>query len=125
MLLRVTRLSHRSATPTCFRQWRPPAWRYLHLRPCTQAVPAASAQHLEAVAGARRPRVMETVVPTPLEERIFVTLTEAAKAAQLGCTLRCAGGWVRDKLLGQVRSATIHMLRQICIITPGTAVMPL
>ncbi len=110
MLLRVTRLSHRSATPTCFRHWRPPAWRSLHLRPCTQAIPAASAQHPEAAGAGRRPRVMDAIVPTPLEERIFVTLTEAAKAAQLGCTLRCAGGWVRDKLLGQARSAKISRL---------------
>ena len=104
MLLRVSRLPHRTTTPTCLRQWRAPAWRILCLPQHTQAVTAGSDQH-QGFAGARRPRVMDAIVPTPLEERIFVTLTEAAKHAQLGCTLRCAGGWVRDKLLGQVCTA--------------------
>ncbi len=101
MLLRVSRLSHCGQPPTSLRQWRPPAARTLCLRDIAQAVAAASEQCL-GPAEPWRPRVMDAIVPTPLEERIFVTLTEAAKWAQLGCTLRCAGGWVRDKLLGQV-----------------------
>lgn len=38
---------------------------------------------------------------TDLEHEIFSTLMKATKAAQLETTLRCAGGWVRDKLLGK------------------------
>ena len=101
MLLRVSRLSHCGRPPAAPRQWRRPAWRSLCLRAVAQAV-AAATEHTLRPAEPRRPRVMDAIVPTPLEERIFVTLTEAAKWAQLGCTLRCAGGWVRDKLLGQV-----------------------
>ena len=103
MLLRVSRLSHCGQPPTSFRHWRPPAGRTICLRAVAQAVAGASEQTL-GPAEPRRPRVMDAIAPTPLEERIFVTLTEAAKWAQLGCTLRCAGGWVRDKLLGQVGS---------------------
>lgn len=50
-----------------------------------------------------RHRVMGSIKLTELEERIFQTLTAAEQHAGLGCTLRCAGGWVRDKLLGMVR----------------------
>lgn len=53
-----------------------------------------------------RHRVMGSIKLTELEERIFQTLTAAEQHAGLGCTLRCAGGWVRDKLLGMVRCST-------------------
>ena len=38
---------------------------------------------------------------TDLEAEIFGTLLKASQAANLKTTLRCAGGWVRDKLLGK------------------------
>eukprot|EP00193_Tetraselmis_chui_P001735 CAMPEP_0177751190 /NCGR_PEP_ID=MMETSP0491_2-20121128/238_1 /TAXON_ID=63592 /ORGANISM="Tetraselmis chuii, Strain PLY429" /LENGTH=476 /DNA_ID=CAMNT_0019266279 /DNA_START=316 /DNA_END=1742 /DNA_ORIENTATION=+ len=38
---------------------------------------------------------------TELEAEIFGTLLQVTKQAELGTTLRCAGGWVRDKLLGR------------------------
>lgn len=37
---------------------------------------------------------------TPLEQQIFALLLEANTRYRLGSTLRVAGGWVRDKLLG-------------------------
>lgn len=35
-----------------------------------------------------------------IEEKIFATLLGACEHHGLSTTLRCAGGWVRDKLLG-------------------------
>lgn len=46
------------------------------------------------------PRVRDTIEPTELEQRIFKTLKAAAADGGTPVTLRCAGGWVRDKLLG-------------------------
>ena len=37
----------------------------------------------------------------PREERLLGTLLRASEEAGLGTTVRCAGGWVRDKLLGR------------------------
>ena len=42
-----------------------------------------------------------TVHCTELEEEVFSTLLEVVKEFELSCTLRVAGGWVRDKLLGR------------------------
>lgn len=36
----------------------------------------------------------------PLEEKIFSFLLRVNSEMNLGCTFRCAGGWVRDKILG-------------------------
>lgn len=44
--------------------------------------------------------VRETVVLEENEEEIFKTLVAAVEHHGLKTTLRCAGGWVRDKLLG-------------------------
>ena len=52
----------------------------------------------------RRIVVMEpgaTVVCTAEEEKIFGTLLDVVKRYELPVTLRVAGGWVRDKLLGK------------------------
>ena len=38
---------------------------------------------------------------TELEEEVFSTLLAVVKEFELSCTLRVAGGWVRDKLLGR------------------------
>lgn len=46
------------------------------------------------------PAVRDSITPTDLEERIFRTLKAAAADMSTPVTLRCAGGWVRDKLLG-------------------------
>jgi tRNA nucleotidyltransferase/poly(A) polymerase len=35
-----------------------------------------------------------------IEQQIFSLLLEVNTSYRLGCTLRVAGGWVRDKLLG-------------------------
>lgn len=40
-----------------------------------------------------------TIELTELESQIFDTLLKARHAKGLATTLRCAGGWVRDKLL--------------------------
>jgi hypothetical protein len=45
--------------------------------------------------------VREQITLTQEEQQLFSLLLEAAKAAGTGTTLRCAGGWVRDKLLGK------------------------
>ncbi|KAL6784341.1 hypothetical protein ACKKBG_A05770 [Auxenochlorella protothecoides x Auxenochlorella symbiontica] len=38
---------------------------------------------------------------TPEEQQLFDTLLAASKQAGFPTTLRCAGGWVRDKLMGR------------------------
>ena len=54
-----------------------------------------------------RARVIITMEPgavvtcTPEEEAIFATLLDVVKTYDLPVTLRVAGGWVRDKLLGK------------------------
>jgi hypothetical protein len=44
--------------------------------------------------------VKDQITLTAEEQELFSLLLEAAKHAGTGTTLRCAGGWVRDKLLG-------------------------
>lgn len=48
--------------------------------------------------------VRESIELTPVEKELFDTLLEAVKLAGTGTVLRCAGGWVRDKLLGRSSS---------------------
>lgn len=38
---------------------------------------------------------------TPSEQDLFEILRQTNEHYRLGVTLRCAGGWVRDKLLGR------------------------
>jgi len=38
---------------------------------------------------------------TENEQQIFTTLMNVVKAYQLSSTLRVAGGWVRDKIMGK------------------------
>lgn len=45
--------------------------------------------------------VHDTVQLNDTERDLFNTLLEAAQQAGTGTVLRCAGGWVRDKLLGK------------------------
>lgn len=45
--------------------------------------------------------VKDTVSLTPQEQELFDVLLAAAQHAGSGTVLRCAGGWVRDKLLGR------------------------
>lgn len=45
--------------------------------------------------------VRDTVALTPTEQEIFSTLLAAVKHSGASTVLRCAGGWVRDKLLGK------------------------
>eukprot|EP01017_Pseudomicrothorax_dubius_P029971 TRINITY_DN3685_c0_g1_i3.p1 TRINITY_DN3685_c0_g1~~TRINITY_DN3685_c0_g1_i3.p1 ORF type:complete len:528 (+),score=131.40 TRINITY_DN3685_c0_g1_i3:60-1586(+) len=44
--------------------------------------------------------VLPKVYPTEKEQRIFDLLKEFVEVKKLGTTVRVAGGWVRDKLLG-------------------------
>jgi hypothetical protein len=62
------------------------------LRPQRPASPAAMSSAVE---------VREQITLTDKEKEIFETLIAAAKHANTGTVLRCAGGWVRDKLLGK------------------------
>jgi hypothetical protein len=45
--------------------------------------------------------VRDTVLLKPEEKELFDTLLAAVAHAGTGTVLRCAGGWVRDKLLGR------------------------
>ena len=45
--------------------------------------------------------VADTITLNDTEREIFATLLAAAEQAGTGTVLRCAGGWVRDKLLGK------------------------
>ena len=47
------------------------------------------------------PAVKSTITPTDREEKLFRVLKGTLKHAELDTILRCAGGWVRDKLLGK------------------------
>lgn len=48
-----------------------------------------------------RLEVQDRIELTEAEAALFDTLLAAAKHAGTGTVLRCAGGWVRDKLLGR------------------------
>lgn len=88
------------------------------MRPCCRAVPGSLQSVLQRVRlCADKPRTVRAVPvkvhcmapPTQLQEfqlkkteqELFSILQEANKYASLNTTLRCAGGWVRDKLLGK------------------------
>ena len=45
--------------------------------------------------------VNDSITLTDQEKDLFATLVAAGKHAGTGTTIRCAGGWVRDKLLGK------------------------
>jgi tRNA nucleotidyltransferase/poly(A) polymerase len=45
--------------------------------------------------------VQEAISLTQEEQELFTLLLESVKHAGTDTTLRCAGGWVRDKLLGK------------------------
>jgi tRNA nucleotidyltransferase/poly(A) polymerase len=51
------------------------------------------------------PALKEPIQLNALEQKIFTTLKDAVQHFQLCTRLRCAGGWVRDKLLGQDSSS--------------------
>ena len=65
-------------------------------------------------------RVVVTMLPdakvvcTAEERRIFDTLLEVVEAYDLPVTLRVAGGWVRDKLLGK-HSSDIDIALDTCM----------
>lgn len=63
--------------------------------------PRAAAAADAASPPGTRPAVCDTVVLTPQEQALFDTLLAAAAHTGSGTVLRCAGGWVRDKLLGR------------------------
>ena len=44
--------------------------------------------------------VQRTITPTESEEKLFKILKDTLQYRGIRSTLRCAGGWVRDKLLG-------------------------
>lgn len=61
-------------------------------------VPRGVAAHRTSVAMAN---VCNSITLTEEEEKLFQTLLDAVDHAGMGTVLRCAGGWVRDKLLGK------------------------
>lgn len=44
--------------------------------------------------------IVDRIEPTERERKLFKVLTDTLKHGELSTVLRCAGGWVRDKLLG-------------------------
>jgi hypothetical protein len=70
----------------------------------SSGAPATEAGHVYRK-GARAvfdmPPIKDTIELTAEEAALFKELLEATKQAGLGTTLRCAGGWVRDKLMGR------------------------
>ncbi|PSC76981.1 CCA tRNA nucleotidyltransferase 2 [Micractinium conductrix] len=47
------------------------------------------------------PAIKDAIELTDEEHALFQELLDASKQAGLSTTLRCAGGWVRDKLMGR------------------------
>ena len=45
--------------------------------------------------------VHDSIVLNDIEKELLGTLLDAAQQSGRGTVLRCAGGWVRDKLLGR------------------------
>jgi tRNA nucleotidyltransferase (CCA-adding enzyme) len=74
-------------------QWKPPK----------KASPGIVLNDMLRIYAESARKLME-VKPTPHEEEIFNVLREAVKAKTPDTTLRVAGGWVRDKLLGKESS---------------------
>ena len=86
------------------------------MRPCCKVLPASlsSVVHtiISAPYSARRlggnrlhcmaaPTQLHQLQLKPTEQDLFAILQATTKQAGLSTTLRCAGGWVRDKLLGK------------------------
>lgn len=72
------------------------------------AGPKTTRRSLQFLRSARRPFTgmavglqLQDIVPTELEQRIFDRLLAVVDHYGLGTELRVAGGWVRDKLLGE------------------------
>ncbi|KXZ51705.1 hypothetical protein GPECTOR_11g154 [Gonium pectorale] len=66
------------------------------------AGPSAAAAAADSDAsGAAELLVRETISLTPGERELFDTLLAASRHAGSSTVMRCAGGWVRDKLLGR------------------------
>lgn len=94
----VQRAGHDMRFASAFRTYRfsiaPPQLRPLGLAFYRRMPsPAASA--------ADRIEVQDRIDLTDAETALFDTLLAAATHAGTGTVLRCAGGWVRDKLLGR------------------------
>ncbi|GLC34026.1 hypothetical protein PLESTB_000830000 [Pleodorina starrii] len=66
-----------------------------------EASAAATGGGGAAAASGGTVEVRDTIALTPREQELFDTLLAAARHAGASTTLRCAGGWVRDKLLGR------------------------
>eukprot|EP00890_Picochlorum_soloecismus_P001086 jgi/Picsp_1/1979/NSC_05445-R1_polynucleotide adenylyltransferase-like protein len=47
------------------------------------------------------PEIQETIELSEIEKSLFADLLDSVQEAGLTTTLRCAGGWVRDKLMGR------------------------
>ena len=65
---------------------------------------AAQVQMAYAVFTSEREPVIHTDLPitlTDTEERIFTAVEECLKFHKLSTVVRVAGGWVRDKILGE------------------------
>lgn len=61
----------------------------------------ASATSPLGITTAKMPMVQDTIVLNEAEKELLDVLLAAAQYAETGTVLRCAGGWVRDKLLGK------------------------
>ena len=76
----------------------------LSLRP-SQSIPAKASSSLNqnrvVKSMANVHLIHDTITLNEEEKELLGTLLEAAQHAGCGTVLRCAGGWVRDKLLGR------------------------
>jgi hypothetical protein len=82
------------------RRVRPRSCNRTHLKRPRAVLPTA--RPIESpVAMSTAVEVREQITLTDQEQDIFDTLIAAAKHSNSGTILRCAGGWVRDKLLGK------------------------
>ncbi len=73
----------------------------LGIKPHTRLCTVPRVARLARVFCSHMPQQLKQVELKPSEVELFNVLKAAAQHAELKTTLRCAGGWVRDKLLGK------------------------
>ena len=72
-----------------------------NLRPCKISHRVLCCSRAFQTVGAQaRMAVQDRITPTEKERKLFSVLTNTLQHSGLPTVLRCAGGWVRDKLLG-------------------------
>eukprot|EP00955_Chlamydomonas_euryale_P050729 354635-Chlamydomonas_euryale.AAC.8 len=91
----------RDPAPRTCAQYGLPAFQPPSSRLPTAFQPPSNRLPPHALRCLRPVQVRDTVALTAEEQSLLGTLLDAARASGSGTVLRCAGGWVRDKLLGR------------------------